>query len=118
MDRLEPYFLYGQRHAENAGNGASGIAGIEIVPNNITAGAGVLNMLPVTTPLSVGNGGDLDLGGGTQQVASISDVLGQSPGTIQNSGTSTLVLTISNSSGWTTFSGVIAGGAPWAASVS
>jgi fibronectin-binding autotransporter adhesin len=70
----------------------------------------LLNALPATTPLIVGPGGTLDLAGGTQTVASLSDAAPGLGGTIQNSG-GAATLTLSPSGGSTTFSGQIVGGA-------
>ncbi len=84
-----------------------GIAAVEIVP---TTPAFALNLLPVTTPLSVASGATFDLGGGTQQLASLSDATPGLGGSIQNSGSTAAVLTLSSTGGSTTFSGLIAGG--------
>ncbi len=84
-----------------------GIAAVEIVGDPIPA----LNVLPVTTPVSVASGATLDLTGGTQQVASLSDATPGQGGTIQNSATySASILTLATTGGSTTFSGQIAGG--------
>ena len=80
----------------------AGICGIEIVP---------ANMLPAATPLSVASGATFDLGGANQQVASLSDYAPGLGGTVQNSNSAAYsVLTLSNTGGSSTFSGVIAGG--------
>jgi fibronectin-binding autotransporter adhesin len=68
------------------------------------------NYLPATTPLSIESGGTLDLNGGTQQVASLSDVTAESGGSIINSSTAASVLTLCASGGSTTFRGAILGG--------
>ncbi len=69
------------------------------------------NSLPITTPVSVASGATFDLGGGSQQVASLSDAIPGLGGTIQNSAAyNPSVLTLSNTAGSSTFSGVIAGG--------
>jgi autotransporter-associated beta strand protein len=69
------------------------------------------NLLPVTTPLKIAAGATLDLNGGLQQVASLSDKAPGSGGIITNSNASApATLTISSASGTpTTFSGVIQG---------
>ena len=84
-----------------------GIAAVEVVPTPSTAG---LNLLPVSTSLSVASGTTFDLGGTYQQVTSISDFTPGLGGTIQNSGAFASVLTVANTGGSSTFSGVIAGG--------
>ncbi len=78
---------------------------MEIV--NATPG---VNTLPATTALSIAIGSTLDLSGGSQQVASLSDQTPGSGGSIINSGTTASVLTLSLSGGATTFSGMIQGG--------
>ena len=95
-----------------AANGA-GICGIEIVPNggSVLTGGGGLNLLPVTTSVILASAATLDLSGGTQTVASLSDPSATpgSAGTILSSGTPTAILTLSPPSGSTTFSGLIGG---------
>ena len=72
--------------------------------------APTLNVLPVTTPRTVAPGATLDLGGGTQTVASLSDSGGPGQGgTVQNSG-GAATLTLAPTGGSTTFSGQIGGG--------
>ena len=71
-------------------------------------GAGQL-ALPPTTPLQVAAGATLDLGGVSQQVASLSDYASGS-GTVTNSGVYLATLTIGDSTS-TTFSGLIQDGA-------
>ena len=83
-----------------------GIAAVEIVANGL---AGGLNTLPVTTPVVLASGATLDLGGGTQTVASLSDATPGLGGTVQNSGATMAILTLSPPSGSTTFSGLIGG---------
>ena len=85
----------------------SGLCDVEIVN---TATAGGTNVLPATTRLSVASGGTLDLGGESQQVASLSDSAPGSGGSIINSSSLSSVLTISPSGGSTSFSGTIQGG--------
>ncbi len=93
--------------------GDSGFASTQTISNfsltHSSTGSGN-NILPVTTALSIAGGGTLDLSGGSQQVASLSD---QTPGSggssIINSGTAASLLTLSPS-GSTTFSGTIQGG--------
>ena len=70
----------------------------------------VKNYLPAATALSIASGGTLDLSGGSQQVASLSDQTPGSGGSIVNSGTGTSVLSVSPTGGSTTFSGAIQGG--------
>ena len=98
---------------ELQGAHSAGLSGIEIVPNNITTAAtsGGLNLLPFTTPLTLASGATLDLGGGTQTLASLSNWAGLG-GIVQNSSTaSTSILTLSPTGGGSaTFSGLIAGG--------
>jgi len=86
---------------------SSGLHGIEIV--NATP-APAANLLPTTTTLSIDANATLDLGGASQQVASLSDSsLGG--GSIINSSTdATSILTLSLTGGSTTFSGGILSG--------
>ena len=70
------------------------------------AASGGSNILPATTALTIASGATFDLGGGTQTVASLSGLTGS---TIQNSGSSAAVLTLS-ATGGSAFSGLIAGG--------
>jgi fibronectin-binding autotransporter adhesin len=78
---------------------------------NATSGRAASSVLPMTTALSIAAGATLDLGGGSQQVASLSDYGPGSGGSIINSSTgSASVLTLSPGGGTTTFSGLIAGG--------
>ncbi len=67
--------------------------------------------LPTGTALSIAASSTLDMNGASQQVTSLSDVIGAGGGSIINgaSGTTSL-LTLTPTSGSTTFSGVIAGG--------
>ena len=75
----------------------------------VEPGYGAGNLLPIATPVQLGNGGSLDLAGGNQQVASLADYAPGSTGSVINSiGTSTL--TLSATGGTTVFSGAIAGG--------
>ena len=84
-----------------------GLCGVEIV--NAASGGGV-NLLPAATSLSIAVGATLDLGGGSQQIASLSNKTPGSGGSVINSGTAASVLTISPTGGSTTFSGMIQGG--------
>jgi autotransporter-associated beta strand protein len=68
------------------------------------------NLLPVATPLSIASNATLDLSGGSQQVASLSDKTPGNGGSIINSNSAASVLTLSPSGGSTTFSGMIQGG--------
>ena len=70
---------------------------------------GNLNLLPVSTALSIATGSTLDLGGGSQQVASLADAAAGFGGSIINSGTTTSILTLNSTGGSTTFSGLIQG---------
>ena len=98
-----PSFTINQTDVTNCG-----IAAVEIV---VPATGSPLNVLPATTSLTVAPGATLDLAGGTQQVASLSDATPGQGGTIQNSATySAPILTLSATGGSTTFSGQIAGG--------
>jgi len=63
------------------------------------------NLLPTTTVVTIAANATLDLGGGSQQVASLSGA-----GSILNSNTGASVLTLSPTGGTTTFSGMIQGG--------
>jgi autotransporter-associated beta strand protein len=85
-----------------------GLCGVEIV--NAAPVVVNVNILPAATALSISAGATLDLGGGSQQVASLSDKTPGSGGNIVNSGTTASVLTLSPSGGPTTFSGMIQGG--------
>ncbi len=89
------------------GIGAAGtLAGCEIVNNTLNRGG----ILPAATPLSIAAGATLDLGGGSQQVSSLSDYAAGSGGSIINSGSTASTLTLSPSGVSTTFSGMIQGG--------
>ena len=85
-----------------------GLCGVEIV--NTGPAAGFVNVLPATTALSIAAGSTLDLGGGSQQVASLSDAAPGSGGSVINSSAGASVLTLSPTGGSTTFSGTIQGG--------
>ena len=68
------------------------------------------NMLPTGTALTISSGGTLDLLGGRQTIASLSDGTPGAGGSIVSSNTaSTAVLTLSASGGSTVFSGTIDG---------
>jgi autotransporter-associated beta strand protein len=69
-----------------------------------------VNCLPTGTALSIASGGTLDLSGGSQQVASLTDKTPGSGGSVINSNSAASVLTLSPSGGSTTFSGMIRGG--------
>ena len=79
-----------------------GISGLPSIGNG--------NLLPATTPLTIAANSTLDLNGGTQQVASLSDSSLGSGGSIINSNSAASVLTLSPTGGSSTFSGAIAGG--------
>ena len=64
----------------------SSVAMVGVVFQPLGAGGNGVNILPVTTALTVAPGATFDLGGGTQTVASLSDYALGSSGTIQNSG--------------------------------
>jgi fibronectin-binding autotransporter adhesin len=64
--------------------------------------------IPAATPLSIASSASFDLGGATQTVASLSDS-GGGGGTVTNSSSAAAMLTITPSSGSTTFSGAIRG---------
>ena len=81
-------------------------AGFEIVNNTLNRGG----ILPAATPLSIAAGATLDLGGGSQQVSSLSDYAAGNGGNIINRGTAASALTLSPTGGSTTFSGMIQGG--------
>jgi autotransporter-associated beta strand protein len=68
------------------------------------------NFLPIATPLTIAADATLDLGGGSQQVASLSDYTPGSGGSIINSSSAASLLTLSPTGGSTTFSGMIPGG--------
>ena len=72
-------------------NNNAAINGFEIV--NTTPVAGYI--LPATTALRIAANATLDLGGGSQQAASLSDNVPGSGGSIINSGTTASVLTLS-----------------------
>lgn len=69
------------------------------------------NRLPTTTALSIATGATLDLAGGSQQLASLSDSGGGGGSVTNSTSGSPSTLTLSPGSGSTTFSGVIGGGA-------
>ena len=104
---IEQFVLYYQRNANQQlrHRGRGDRAGPNSPPRP------VLNLLPISTPVTVASGATLDLGG-SQTVASLSDAMPGMGGIIQNSGTSPSTLTLSATGGSTTFSGVIAGGVP------
>ena len=86
-----------------------GLCGVEIV--NTASGGGNVNILPATSALRIAAGWTLDLSGGSQQLASLSDNMPGSGGNIINSGIRPpLSLTLSPTGGSTTFSGMIQGG--------
>ncbi len=82
----------------------NGITAVEIVG---TSGS-YSNELPVTTALTIAAGAALDLGGLSQQVASLSNS-GSGGGSIINRGPVAAVLTLSATGGSSTFSGTIDG---------
>jgi autotransporter-associated beta strand protein len=88
---------------QTRGSNNSGMAAIEIVPRNQT----VLS----AAPLQIASGTTVDLGGVNQVVASLSDFSPGAGGTVTNSTPSTAVLTLTPTSGSTTFSGTIQNGA-------
>ncbi len=67
------------------------------------------DFLPTTSALSIASGAALDLFGGQQTVASLSDSNGGG-GSVINSGAAAATLTLNPAGGSTTFSGVIGGG--------
>jgi autotransporter-associated beta strand protein len=69
--------------------------------------APAIDLLPTATALAIASGAVLDLNGGTQQVASLSDHNGGG-GSVTNGGTGDATLTINGGTG--AFSGVIGGG--------
>ena len=86
-----------------------GLNSVEIV--NTTPVVASMNVLPVATVLSIAASAAFDLGGGSQQVASLSDMTPGSGGSIINSNAAAAaVLTLSPTGGSTTFSGGIQGG--------
>ena len=87
-------------------NGWVGYAELEAVGTPVIG-----NALPASSALSIAATSTLDLGGASQQVASLGDFSPGSGGTIINSNTnSTSLLTLSPIGGSTVFSGVISGG--------
>ncbi|MGA2254578.1 MAG: autotransporter-associated beta strand repeat-containing protein, partial [Thermoguttaceae bacterium] len=68
------------------------------------------NLLPTKSALSIAASATLDLGGISQQVASLSDYSPGNGGSIINSNSAASVLTLSPTGGSTTFSGMIQGG--------
>ncbi|MEI8372586.1 MAG: autotransporter-associated beta strand repeat-containing protein [Planctomycetota bacterium] len=71
---------------------------------------GSVNFLPATTALSIAHAAILDLNGGSQQVASLSDYALAGGGSIINSNMVASTLTVSPTGGKATFSGMIQGG--------
>ena len=67
------------------------------------------NILPTTTAVSIASGATLDLDGDSQQIASLSN-FGGSGGSVINSATGSLTLTVNSAAGTSTFSGAIGGG--------
>ena len=67
-------------------------------------------ILPVTTSLSVSAGATVDLAGNNQPIVSLSDYTAGSGGSVANSNTSYPSTLTLNTTGTSTFSGVIAGG--------
>ncbi len=91
-----------------------GFAGVEVVPS---ANIGLLAALPSTTPLQIG-GGVFDLGGATQQVASLSDYSGGGGSIINSNTATTSILAISPTGTTSSFSGtILSGGSNGALSV-
>jgi fibronectin-binding autotransporter adhesin len=82
----------------------SGIAAVEIVGENVAE-----NILPASAPLTIAGGATLDLGGVSQQVASLNDAAPGLGGTVTNSGSGAASLTVTTS-GSSTFSGSIQNG--------
>ena len=92
----------GGSRTNSAGAGGSGIV---VLSYSYLAS----NVLPTTTALSIASGSSLDLNGGVQTVASLSDSGGG--GSVINSYVGyASTLTVNPASGSTTFSGVIGGG--------
>ncbi len=83
---------------------AAQINGLYLSGLNTVAGA-----LTATTPLTIASGSSFDLGGNSQTVASLSDFSAGSGGSVINSGTVPVTMTINPASGSTTFTGVIGG---------
>jgi autotransporter-associated beta strand protein len=78
--------------------------------NNASTTITAYGSLPAATALSIASGSALDLNGGSQQVASLSDYSGGG-GTVQNTYTGVAsTLTLAPTGGSASFSGVIAGG--------
>jgi fibronectin-binding autotransporter adhesin len=67
------------------------------------------NVLPIGSALTVAANSTLDVNGVNQQVASLSDAVPGSGGSIVNSGASAVSLTLAPTAGSTTFSGAIQG---------
>ena len=107
----------GNQYTVYAQQGANGTATVQVFTFDSSSGVPAANFLPATTALTVAAGATLDLGGASQQVASLSDSSSGAPGTpgrggnLVNSNTAAAAaLTLSPSGGSTTFSGVIGGG--------
>ena len=83
-------------------------------PGMTVYGVGGVNDLPAASPVFIASGSTLDLSGGSQQVAYLSDYNGgasSGAGSVINSAATPSVLTLSPTAGSTaSFSGVIAGG--------
>ena len=118
-DTTYPQYYSGGNGSANTGGGGGGATRIGYG----TAGAGgsgivvlsysylASNVLPTTTDLSIASGSSLDLNGGVQTVASLSDYSSNNGGSVINSYAGTAsTLTLNPASGTTTFSGVIGGG--------
>ena len=75
----------------------------------VTGASGGTNLLPTSTAVAISSAATLDLFGGAQTIASLTDGAGGG-GSVTNTDTTAGTLTLNPSSGSSTFSGVIGGG--------
>ncbi len=90
-----------------------GLASSQTISNFVFMNSSITgsNILPASGPVRIGSGVTLDMSGVSQTIASLADNTPGSGGSIINSNTgATSVLTLSPTSGSTTFSGMIQGG--------
>ena len=110
--------ILGGSSTANLGFTAGNVATSTQTISNFAFGIGgssssTVSILPATTALVVSPSGTFDLGGNNQTVASLSDGIGGGGSVINSFPALASVLTVSPTSGSTTFSGSIIGGAEY-----